>query len=61
MVKINDRALTIPLIQGYWVYRLFKINYNQLSYCVEEDVCQSSEIKNIYSTNALQWAGERTG
>ncbi|XP_063691658.1 uncharacterized protein LOC134823987 [Bolinopsis microptera] len=46
---------------GYWVYRLFKINYNQLAYCVEEDVCTSSEIKNIYSTNALQWAGERTG
>ena len=31
-----------------------------MAYCVEEDVCESSEIKWIYSTKYLQWLGEKT-
>lgn len=42
------------------MYRLFNVNQNELSYCVEEDVCESNEIKWIYSTKYLQWLGEKT-
>jgi len=48
-------------VQGYWVYNLLHVNVNQLAYCVEEDVCQSREIKNIFSTNYMQWLGETNG